>query len=880
MKPFDGILFCLSGFSEPYKFKTINSRILKLGGDLATNLIKATQVLVIDSFNIETEKFKFTIKHRPDIVILNSNSIEELYQLWLAGEDITLKNHSNFELWSKCDEQQTERMLMVLRSIYNYLPFENFYIFIGRINTQIKKKKKSSNENNAITDVENETITENITSKSLKQICLDNGCRECNTDNFIVDITAQKPNMKIVFISDTLDSRRVEAALEYNIPVVHYKWILDCQKRGGTLQFEPYYLLKNLINKNSSRSSLDYDSIGTGSCQCWELLDQFRFNNNNIRNDNRLLGPDAGKQNEKDEVKPLPIDKSKNEKYWNKIINESLSNNSLSKSLNESFLFKNTGKNNSIIQTNFQSKENKVKNILPLFNGCNFILHKTFSTRHLTILQDVIVSNGGIVLNKEMTASNLLENDSHYHVVPSNIPLDVLENNSDIPKRYKVQVVTEFFLERCLHYKTLINPPDNWCKPFFKTKHFNIESVEKLKKISVSNNAEPISISITGFNGVELLHLTKILKLLQNHGFKFNEYLNKKTDLLLLNLVSLGNTKKTAHLWGNEYNDLFKLNWETMHSNESETNNTNNEQMFLLKSSLKKKLEFIKLKHSIPVVTPAFIFELFKMTSPVNKYDKCKSHGKILEQVKINDTRWCIIFSKNTESALTYNIVYNSETNSEKTTENDDSLRESSKRAQFKRVSKPDASDLFNRRARKSLSPQKPTTLSERQKEIINNIRTASNSDDKRSYRYPIKSKTANSSPMKLNQDDSTNSKQVKRRRLINKSAIDLNLNSAVPNLTKTTSNLIEYGSNTNADVVTNSNGNAGVKANPLKREPWQKAPLERTTSWGTLMSAPQDDDIHANNNNTSQDNTRALVEQKTSQNNSEIKLTQITYGL
>ena len=145
--------------------------------------------------------------------------------------------------------------------------------------------------------------------------------------------------------------------------------------------------------------------------------------------------------------------------------------------------------------------------------------------------------------------------DHSYYIIPSNKALDSF---NDLPEIIDDNdgIVTEFFIERCLYYQKLLHPIDLWSKPFLSTIEFQVSSSSKLLHHEFSSSPF-LNVTITGFSGVELLHLTKVLNLLKPMGINYVEYLNKSTDILLINLAALPSIPKTHPLWSNEFSDLF-----------------------------------------------------------------------------------------------------------------------------------------------------------------------------------------------------------------------------------------------------------------------------------------------------------------------------------
>lgn len=555
MKPFNGLTFCPTGINDEDASKSLAKKIIKLGGNFSKDLTRQVNILVLGSkFLSLTNKYKFAVKNRPDILFLDISTINEMYQLWISGEDITFTNHSNFSHV----KNQTKRMFIVLKSRFQSNPLENFFLFIGRIGSH------------PVADLE--------------KIANSMGVFKCNSKHFVKDAHLNNTNKNILFISESLSGARVNAAVQQGLPIVHYKWLIDCQKRNAILEYDPYYLLQNL-----DLTSLKFDDIGIQACHCWDTL---------LQTDNPTTSSSAALlMNNTTPTKSVSLNrfKPKVDKLWDramKLDTNSHNDNALPSVINE---------------TKVKESPDKVQN--SIFINCTFKINDKFPAKHYNIMVEIIKQNKGSI-----TTSDLIDPD--YHIVPSTVALDTLK----LIEQETTHVVTEFFIERCLHYKKLISPIDSWSKPFLKTDQFRVMPSKALLHNPDSNT---LVVTITGFQGVELLHLTKILNVLKNKGITFTEVLNKSTDLLLINLSSLPSIPETHQLWNNSYSDLFKLS--------SQANNQN----VVFRNSLKKKIQFVKKNHSIPVVTPAFIIDLLKNVDNV-----------LNNSVFINNVNWCIICPK------------------------------------------------------------------------------------------------------------------------------------------------------------------------------------------------------------------------------------------
>lgn len=432
------------------------------------------------------------------------------------------------------------------------------------------------------------------TLRRLEQLCHLQGCFKCDSTHFTKDCQTKNQGTLVVFVSDSLDGIRVKAAMELGIPIIHPKWVLDCYKRNALLEFDPYYLLESI------EPGTALDQIGIDSCNCWDSLAEPV---SVIRNPTT---------NSVTRTNPRIKFKPQGDKLWKR---------ALSNAPQPSF------PSPTIVPESTKPPEgeaeisNSKKNFAlhHIFQDITFNIDSRFSERHARILQKVIEQHAGI----------LSKDSAQYHIIPSNLPFEDVDPQG---------VVTEFFIERCLHYKKLIDPPDSWCRPFLHSLSVKLKPSPLLLHDNKSNF---LKIAITGFRGVELLHLTKILKTVEPIGIKLTEYLNSSTDLLLINLSSLPSIPTSHPLWKNKYGDLFHLQ-----AKEDDTSKTSNQ---VFRNSMKRKIEFVKQKHSIPVVTPAFLMSLLAHSSNLHCSEK--------HTVYLNNINWCIICPRGTRENFAIDIL-------------------------------------------------------------------------------------------------------------------------------------------------------------------------------------------------------------------------------
>ncbi|KAF2681586.1 hypothetical protein K458DRAFT_444484 [Lentithecium fluviatile CBS 122367] len=140
-----------------------------------------------------------------------------------------------------------------------------------------------------------------------------------------------------------------------------------------------------------------------------------------------------------------------------------------------------------------------------------------FDQSKTNILREHLDGNGAIVIRDATELNNFTSDDLRrgYLVVPHDVPISLAtlpEGAGDLT------LVTNWWVERCLHGKSLVDPTDSvLCRPF--------------ENLSISG-FNGLTINITGFTGIELLQVTKAITLF---GATYDEMLSMKTSVMICN---------------------------------------------------------------------------------------------------------------------------------------------------------------------------------------------------------------------------------------------------------------------------------------------------------------------------------------------------------
>jgi DNA replication regulator DPB11 len=163
------------------------------------------------------------------------------------------------------------------------------------------------------------------------------------------------------------------------------------------------------------------------------------------------------------------------------------------------------------------------------FGGCHFYIHG-FDRRKTQLLEGHLLSHEAEIsaLNNLITRRSQRSYIVVSHLTPaSNLP--------EIPQSAThIQVVTEWWIERCIGAKSLVNPAE-----YVLGCPFPIFPLQRFKELTICS---------TGFEGLQLLHVSKAVALM---GAKYEEIFSKDVSVLICN--SAQNIRKEklflAHEW-------------------------------------------------------------------------------------------------------------------------------------------------------------------------------------------------------------------------------------------------------------------------------------------------------------------------------------------
>ncbi|KAJ8110343.1 hypothetical protein OPT61_g6793 [Boeremia exigua] len=169
-----------------------------------------------------------------------------------------------------------------------------------------------------------------------------------------------------------------------------------------------------------------------------------------------------------------------------------------------------------------------------IFQGRIVVTHG-FDHDKTNILHEHLEKNGAHVLSKnnlENIASERLKRG--YLVVPHDVEVDAVSGYLPELAGSMMNLVTNWWVERCLYGKRLVDPTaDVLSRPFNKLRiNGNLLASADRRIMLTSVGFSGLTVNSTGFSGIELLHVTKAITLM---GATYDEQLHAKTSVIVCN---------------------------------------------------------------------------------------------------------------------------------------------------------------------------------------------------------------------------------------------------------------------------------------------------------------------------------------------------------
>lgn len=539
MKPFNDRTFCCTGMVSEERHD-VEDKITTLGGTVFSDLMSLVQFLIVG--DIHTDKYRYSVRYRPDITFLLPLAIQDIYKKWTLGEDTGMDPAEHkmpvFLALSIC-----------VARVERPHPSELNRLFSARFRTPPNGCAPANMLRDAF---------------SIDQIT------ECLAKNGGSPSASLTPGTSVLVGTDTY-GRRYTTANQWKIPAVHPLWVYDSCLRGAALCVEDYLLSDGSVYDNG--------------LFVWKELYSLR-----------LQAPgQPGKPAEHRPADRLALKRSSD--VWSSIMGQAYV--SAEKNTRDG-----TWDDAEVEEEALEPAEAKKTEESPkssLFAGFVF-LAVGFSIPQQNVLRSVVESHSG-----EIADSADDDTITHVLLLVKNGPqagLMLLSLPSSLKRRInnkEVHTVTDWFIERLIFYNEVRH--DSWCKL--------LPGLVPLQR--------KFKVCITGFTGVELLHIEKLIKYL---NFTFCDVLSADRDLLIVNVNLFRSIlqKKSPALF--EYRHLGILDCPVTSGDEKRS-------VSVILS--KNKINAAK-KWNIPIVSLAYLWEMIARLA-----------GEATVQMPdICDLSWCI----------------------------------------------------------------------------------------------------------------------------------------------------------------------------------------------------------------------------------------------
>lgn len=544
-QPFIGQTFCCTGIDYSQR-QLLADRISALGGSFCADLTSLVSFLVVGDRN--TEKYKYSVRYRHDICFLDSSVVDDIYNRWKAGEDLTFDS-----------------------TLHRLPVFSGLDICVARIERPLEEEASR-------------LMSERFRNPSKQAFP-----KDMPTDPFLTDsvssilsrlgatVSTTLTRARTLLIATSASGRRYEMAKQWGIPVLHPIWVYDSCLREAALILADYEL------------SDDFNTYNTTSF-VWKKLFLSRLSP-------KVINTISDRRFER-----LPVKKSS--EIWTSIMESAhplLSKETYGDKWDETSLSEEEAND---VQGDDKTVKSKTHNesSAGLFTGL-FFLPLGLTIPEQKVLKNVVESHGGTVVSSSDDPKV-----SHLIILVRNGPqtkLMLLLLPSSVKRRIhekSISIVTNWFIERCIYYGKICD--DAWARPML-----GIVPLRVRRKVC-----------ITGFTGVELLHLEKLVSYL---NFEFCQTLNSTRDLLVvnINLFKSSFLKSSPKLFDYKTNEILEC---PIYAN----NNASNSISVL---SSKNKLSAAR-KWEIPIVSLAFLWHTLVILE-----------GKAnLITPDVADAQWCV----------------------------------------------------------------------------------------------------------------------------------------------------------------------------------------------------------------------------------------------
>ncbi|KAI1114595.1 hypothetical protein F5Y14DRAFT_413895 [Nemania sp. NC0429] len=489
-RPFHGLVLCCTNIEADQRSE-IAQRTADMGGVHKYDLTPDVTHLIVGDYS--TPKYRHVAKERPDIKPMAAGWVDAVRTLWMEDHDFDFA---------------------ALESTWKLQPFEAGGGNPSSLNPAERGRQRLRC---CLTGFEDNDIRAMIEDKV-----------KANGGEYVADLTRQVTHL----IVSKPEGKKYSAAHKWGIYCVSIEWLHDSVERGMILNEECY------------DPTLPPEERGKGA---WSRRDpHHRISLGKRSREHSIISTEGASRKLRKQASIKINSQSKN--IWGDILNQSAGDLSRSAGAPQkssepaASATSDPGTTEPVTSETTQPTEQHMAppprdRIWPalrkgVFAGCRFFVHG-FPTSKEQILFNFLTSHDGQVSPtlEDVASSHHTEPlNQRYLLVPQTSQPD---SHPQLPDG--VHIITEFFIERCIHNKTLSSPTDHvWGQPFPR---FPVDGFQKL------------TICTAGFVNEQLNHVEKTVTQL---GATYSEKLNRNITLLLCpDLASLRQQKRDLAIFHN-----------------------------------------------------------------------------------------------------------------------------------------------------------------------------------------------------------------------------------------------------------------------------------------------------------------------------------------
>ncbi|KAF2972459.1 hypothetical protein GQX73_g1091 [Xylaria multiplex] len=489
-RPFHGLVLCCTSIEADLRSE-IAQRTADMGGVHKYDLTPDVTHLIVGDYN--TAKYRHVAKERPDIKPMAAGWVDAVRRLWVEDQDIDFAE---------------------LESLWKLKTFESGGGIPSSSNPAERERQRLVC---CLTGFEDSNVRAMIEDTV-----------KANGGEYVADLSRRVTHL----IVSKPEGKKYGAARRWDIRCISIEWLHDSVERGMILNEECY------------DPTLPSEERGNGA---WSREALRRISLGKRAREGSDLSAEVGRRKLRKSASMRMNSQSNN--IWGDILNQSAGD--LSRADNAQRESNTPPVTTDQATTATKTPQAVAQPVMRLgdntwpalrkgvFSGCRFFVHG-FPESKEQILLNFLTSHGAQLSSSvdDVASSNHAEPaEQRYLLVPQTSQPD---SHPRLPDG--VHIITEFFIERCIHNKTLFSPRDHvWGQPFPR---FPIDGFPNL------------TICTAGFVNEQLNQIEKTVNQL---GATYSEKLNRQITLLICpDLGSLREQKRDLAI----YHDIPIVNVE------------------------------------------------------------------------------------------------------------------------------------------------------------------------------------------------------------------------------------------------------------------------------------------------------------------------------